>query len=200
MRPRRLTPRPFGALADRIESFAQIVRDSGERVSSLSHDSEAPGRLADALELLHQQALELSAADEELRAQVEALTYAAERSQREFAHYKTLFDLAPLAYLVTDLSGVIQESNARATELFAARARVLAGKPLVALMTRESIPAVLQAIAKANRGDSTHVRVRLRGHRGEKGPLASLNVDPARDADRLLCAFSEPHLPRMHDA
>ncbi len=54
---------------------------------------------------------ELSAAEEELREQNQALIEARAVIEKERRRYQDLFELAPDPYLVTDTHGVIQEGN-----------------------------------------------------------------------------------------
>jgi PAS domain S-box-containing protein len=72
----------------------------------------------------------LRVADEELRQQNEALLEAQGALDEERMRYRELFDLAPVAYLVTDEHGKIVEVNETAGELLATPRAWLAGKPL----------------------------------------------------------------------
>src|SRR6185436_4902910 len=61
---------------------------------------------------------QLSMAEEALRMQHEAIAEAQRLLEVERNRYRTLFNLAPDPYLVTDESGTIEEANAAAAELF----------------------------------------------------------------------------------
>ncbi len=49
--------------------------------------------------------------EEELRQKKEKLAIARETAELEHRRYQDLFDLAPDAYLVTDVDGIIKEAN-----------------------------------------------------------------------------------------
>ncbi|MEH2041667.1 PAS domain-containing sensor histidine kinase [Nostoc sp.] len=68
---------------------------------------------------------------EELRQQNEELAIAREKAELEHQRYQDLFDLAPDAYLVTDLVGIIKEANYIAAALLSVRQKYLVGKPLI---------------------------------------------------------------------
>ena len=73
---------------------------------------------------------ELHTAEEELRAQNEELLTANERVAAERQRYLELFQDAPVAYLVSDLHGIIQEANRAACELLHRPDKFLRGKPI----------------------------------------------------------------------
>src|SRR3712207_4398802 len=60
---------------------------------------------------------ELRVADEELRQQNEELAVAHLQIDAERRRYRELFDLAPDAYLVTNLAGIITDANRSASSL-----------------------------------------------------------------------------------
>lgn len=74
---------------------------------------------------------ELQVLIQELRQQSQEMGIALEITQLERQHYQNLFDCAPHAYLVTDLTGVIQEANHAAATLLCVEQNYLMGKPLV---------------------------------------------------------------------
>lgn len=73
---------------------------------------------------------ELRVAEEELRAQNEELAQAQLLVAQERERYRSLFDHAPIPYLVTDELGVIRNSNHAAANLFRCPVDRLEGKPL----------------------------------------------------------------------
>jgi len=83
---------------------------------------------------------ELTVAEEELRAQQETLleTYNLLEIQRN--RYRTLFDVAPDPYVVTDGLGTIEEANTAASELFGSPGTLLVGKSLSVLVDARSRP------------------------------------------------------------
>ncbi|MEH2178524.1 MAG: PAS domain S-box protein [Nostoc sp.] len=68
---------------------------------------------------------------EELRQQNEELAIARETAQLEHQRYQDLFNLAPDAYLVTDLAGIIKEANYVAAALLSVKQKFLVGKPFI---------------------------------------------------------------------
>ena len=74
---------------------------------------------------------ELRAAEDELRRRNSALIQAQFELEAERQRYLELFDFVPIAYVVTDEFGVVEQVNAAAEELLGADAKRLAGKPLV---------------------------------------------------------------------
>ncbi len=73
---------------------------------------------------------ELCALAEELQRQNEELAQSQRRVEEERRRYQSLFDLAPDGYVVTDLTGVIQEANQGAGRLLGVDPVQLSGKPL----------------------------------------------------------------------
>lgn len=80
---------------------------------------------------LRQTIEELQVLIQELRQQSQEMGIALEITQLERQHYQYLFDCAPHAYLVTDLTGLIQEANHAAATLLCVEQKYLMGKPLV---------------------------------------------------------------------
>jgi PAS domain S-box-containing protein len=87
----------------------------------------------------------------------------------QLARYRELFEFAPDPYLITDLHGIIEESNQAAADLFMLRKEFLAGKPLPFLIASEerrefytSLGALLQARQPVQEWDFTLQP--LRGH------------------------------------
>ncbi|QKQ75081.1 PAS domain S-box protein [Nostoc sp. TCL240-02] len=68
---------------------------------------------------------------EELRQQNEELAIACETAELERRRYQDLFDLAPNAYLVTDVAGIIKEVNYVTAALLSVRQNYLIGKPFI---------------------------------------------------------------------
>jgi PAS domain S-box-containing protein len=99
---------------------------------------------------------ELSVAEEELRAQQESLVETHKLLEIQRNRYRTLFNLAPDPYVVTDASGRIEEANAAASQLLGVPSKLLAGKPLVTFVeprSRHEFQTQLQAL-----GTGVHVQ------------------------------------------
>ncbi len=80
---------------------------------------------------------ELQVAVEELCQQNEELAVIQVELQAERQRYQDLFQLAPEAYLVTDVAGKIQEANRAAAEMLNISELHLIGKPLVVFVASE---------------------------------------------------------------
>jgi PAS domain S-box-containing protein len=74
---------------------------------------------------------ELRVAEEELRSQQELLVQAQKEIDVERTRYRTLFELAPDPYVVTDRHGLIEQANNAAGELFGVAHTQLIGKPII---------------------------------------------------------------------
>lgn len=92
------------------------------------------------VEELHAALEELRVADEELRQQHEELIASHLQVAVERERYQELFELAPDAYLVTDLRGIIEESNHSASRLFGIEPGFLTGKALATYIKSEDRP------------------------------------------------------------
>jgi PAS domain S-box-containing protein len=106
-------------------------------------DDLASGATAEAeetLEDLRNALEELRTADEELRAQNEELVVAHLQVEAERRKYQELFDLAPDAYLTTNLSGIVEEANQSASRLFGIATHYLTGKALAAYIASDDRP------------------------------------------------------------
>src|SRR5437763_12014545 len=85
--------------------------------------SDVARELSEALE-------QLRVAKDELRKQNEALVATQLALEGERRRYEELFEIAPIAYLVTDERGTIEAASRLAEDLLGGETRVLAGKPL----------------------------------------------------------------------
>ncbi|MBN4004952.1 PAS domain S-box protein [Nostoc sp. LPT] len=113
-----------GSIRDIIlhnEAEIAVVTGRGTDITNLMETCEA---LQETLE-------ELRVVEEELRQQNEELAIARETAELEHRRYQDLFNLAPDAYLVIDLVGIIKEANYVAAALLSVRQKYLVGKPLI---------------------------------------------------------------------
>jgi PAS domain S-box-containing protein len=111
---------------------------------------------------------ELSAAEETLRSQHEIILEAQRLLEVQRNRYRTLFDFAPDPYLVTDETGIIEEANAAAAELFGVPGTLLVGKSLasfVDLQTRSEFRAHLLGMLTTERVDKWVIETRVRDGR-----------------------------------
>jgi PAS domain S-box-containing protein len=105
------------------------IQRAQTRISALHKRVQSGG--ASAEPLLDESVAEMSVMLEELRQQSEELAEAYSIIEAERQRYQQLFNLAPDAYLVTDLEGVIREANQAAGRLLQVNQGALSGKPLV---------------------------------------------------------------------
>jgi PAS domain S-box-containing protein len=87
-------------------------------------------QLLEALGALQESLQELDVVEAELAQQNEELVAVREALEVERHRYRELFDQAPVAYLVTDELGLVEEANQAASTLFGVSASLLVGKPL----------------------------------------------------------------------
>jgi PAS domain S-box-containing protein len=128
---------PPGLLKRELEAFTEKVRDARSLISERrpSADVQAPvtggSRTSTDVRVLVE---ELSVAEEELHAQYDEILASRERLEMERARYLELFELAPDAYLVTDVAGGIQEANLAAQRLLGLRPDHRSRKALVSFV------------------------------------------------------------------
>jgi PAS domain S-box-containing protein len=128
---------------------------------------------------------ELQVADEELRQQNEELLAARQALEEERQRYRELFDFAPDGYLVTDLSGTVQEANRAAARLLGVETQFLAGKPLrtyVARGDRAAFHERMETLRENGSGGVLRWEMRMQPRGGEPYP-AEVGVAPARDTE-----------------
>lgn len=80
----------------------------------------------------------LKVAEEELASVNEKMREARERLERDVYHYRLIFDLAPVALLVTDRNGAILEVNTAASALLRRAPDHLERKPITAMIPQEA--------------------------------------------------------------
>jgi PAS domain S-box-containing protein len=127
-------PIPGSSDLNRFSNELNVAREHAEaRFDALPSITprDADAELVAALE-------ELNVAEEELRAQHESLLDAHHSLERERERYRTLFELAPDPYIVTDENGVIEEANAAAATLLGVVSSKLEAKSLFKYMDSES--------------------------------------------------------------
>jgi PAS domain S-box-containing protein len=115
------------ASAADIDGVARELEQLVERLQAGEVDTDS---FTAAVEGLRTSIEELRVAEEDLvhRADEVAVAHAAVSAERD--RYEQMFGLAPDAFLVTDLSGRIEDANTGAALLFGLERRFLVGKPL----------------------------------------------------------------------
>lgn len=114
--------------------FADQIKLAEVHIEKLKREVQrAPdGRAAVLLESQE----ELRAVLEEVHIQNEELIEAFETIEQERWRYQDLFEFAPVAYLVTDVYGVVREANRAAAAMLCTPVEFLLGKPLIVFLDR----------------------------------------------------------------
>src|SRR3982750_84829 len=154
------------------------------------YDGTAPETLKDNHEHLLVAYEELSVAEEQLRAQHAVPVEAQRMLEGHRNRYLTLFDFAPDPYLVTDETGVIEEINSAAGELFDVPARLLVGKSIVGFIERHAQPdfyANMLGLLTAERIDKWMIEAKVRD--GRLIPLEATvsTLENRHDGKKSLC-------------
>jgi PAS domain S-box-containing protein len=150
-----MSPEEFGRRLDTIHQGVGDITPGG------SSDPEHVEHLRAALE-------ELRVADEELRQQNEELAAAHLQVEAERRRYQELFELAPDAYVVTSLSGIISEGNRSASRLFGVDSQFLRGKALAAYIDTEDRPRFRALLHERRPGEVRTTPFKVRTRRGQR--------------------------------
>jgi PAS domain S-box-containing protein len=138
---------------------------------------------------------ELKVAEEELLQQNEELLLTRDAIESTSRHYRRLFEDSPLAYVVTDVCGIIQHANHAAAVLFKRPAELLERKPLLTFVPLDRRGSFRDAINRLPLVDAARDwRVKLLRH-GDEPVNVSIDVRLSRgerDGDDLLCWVIRP--------
>jgi PAS domain S-box-containing protein len=126
-----------------VQDDARLIREQADTAAG------APRLLAETRAVLQRTLDELAAVEQELRALSEALFAAHVEVDEAGAWFQRLFELAPVAYLVTDLAGQIEQANQAACELFARTVNALVGRRLISFVDFPERPAFRAALRRA---------------------------------------------------
>jgi len=131
---------------------------------------------------------ELRVADEELRQQNEELAAAHLQVEAERRRYQELFELAPDAYIVTSLTGIITEANQSAARLFGIPPNFLPGKALAAYIDPEDRLRFRNLLHERIRGETGTTPFKFRTRRGQR-LYAELTYSVVEDAAAVPHGF-----------
>ncbi|NJL21150.1 MAG: PAS domain-containing protein [Leptolyngbyaceae cyanobacterium SM1_3_5] len=112
-------------LRDESGTMVRIVGSTKD----ISDRKQAEQRLQEAYEELAASNEDLQVAEEELREQNEELAIAHQTAAGEQQRYQNLFNFAPDGYIVTDMSGMVQEANQAIAALLHVQAADLLEQP-----------------------------------------------------------------------
>src|SRR5918994_7317608 len=135
------------------EEFGHRLDTVHQRVSELTGGA---GPSEENVENLRAALEELRVADEEMRQQNEELLAAHLQVESEHRRYQELFELAPDAYIVTDLAGLVSEANKSACRLFGIAAPFLTGKSLASCIASEDRARFRSVLGATSRTSGTH--------------------------------------------
>lgn len=149
-----------------------------------------PALQPEALAELHVAYEELSVAEEELRAQLDALAEGERGETAERRRYREVFDFVPDPLLVTDGEGLVQEANLASLALLGRQGAELRGKPLAALMALKSLGDFYVALAQVREGKGAELSVALRVGRSARVEVR-LRAALTPDGSRILWSARE---------
>jgi PAS domain S-box-containing protein len=128
---------------------------------------------------------ELEVAYEELEQQNDELLSTREELEIQRHRYRQLFDEAPFGYLVTDLSGIIEEANRVAASLLGVPYAHLPGKPFNLLLDAKDRPGFRRLIPRVCAGEVLgDQEVTLKRRNGEIIPAVLTAVRDLDDQQR----------------
>ncbi|TVP62488.1 MAG: PAS domain-containing sensor histidine kinase [Nodularia sp. (in: Bacteria)] len=135
------------------ENLEQAIAGAHQRLENLSARASQLGEPNASMELLQEAITETAISLEELHVLAEELTQQNQELvatrhlvEAERQCYQDLFNFAPDGYLVTDVTGVIQEANYAAAKLLNVRQSYLIGKPLAVFIHQKELPKFRQII------------------------------------------------------
>jgi PAS domain S-box-containing protein len=147
------------------EEFGNRLRLAHDRITSLTQHEDVDSEQA--AEELRSAVEELRVVEEELQAQNEELATAHLDIEIERRRYQELFDLAPDAYVVTNLAGIIDEANHSASRLLGVAREFLIGKALAAYIATEDRVRFRSLLSSRDRGGSSRpLAFRIRAREG----------------------------------
>jgi PAS domain S-box-containing protein len=132
------------------EEFGHRLQIIHQRIDRLARGGTVPPD--ESMEELRTAFEELRVADEELRQQNEELVATHLQLEIERQRYLDLFELAPDAYISTNLFGVITEANQSASRLLGIMHRALRGRPLVTCVAPQDRPRFRALLSQGDGG------------------------------------------------
>ncbi|WP_341580933.1 PAS domain S-box protein [Marinobacter metalliresistant] len=187
------------------ESHERLRRSARELIDHGVPPPHRGGTLSvDALQLLYQRASTPESAAEAQKLLHELQTYQVELDllyeqlqaneyeiTEELTHYRSLFELAPAAYLVVATDGEIIEGNQAAGVLFGESAMTLTGKALASLLAPGQKNAVAALLGNSGEQETSirparHGSVELPDHR-----KLAINARSAAAGDSILMILTE---------
>jgi PAS domain S-box-containing protein len=148
------------------QDFGKRLHIIHQRIDGLARDGPIPSD--ETMEELRAALEELRVAEEELRQQNEELAAAQLQLEIERQRYLDLFELAPDAYISTDLLGIVTEANQSASRLLRVLPRPLRGRPLAAYVATEDRRQFRALLSQhSRRSGPTTIMLRIQPRQGE---------------------------------
>ena len=180
-----------GSIPDRsdLDRFSVALQVSREQVGALyersvgSTEREHHAQLLAALQ-------ELSVAEEELRAQHEAIAETQDELDLQRMRYRTLFEGAPDAYIVTDEYGIIEEANDAVARLLGVTTAHIVRRPLDSFIdpeTRRELGSRLMDLPSEKRLDRRALQLKAPDGRVMQVDATVSVFESPRDRRRSFC-------------
>jgi two-component system cell cycle sensor histidine kinase/response regulator CckA len=177
------------SISHQIEAVYQRALQIREQATALYPE---PDLLEDALKELYNVLEELRTADEELHEQNQTLRETRHQVEVERHRYRTLFELAPDGYLVTDRQGKIHYANRAAATLFGCDPDALMGKPLVVLIEPGDQPRFQQQLLRISPASDWYLSLkRLKADPVVAAVRTTYLGDPQREAATILWSLRD---------
>lgn len=185
---------PNAGSHDRLRRSARDLLDHGvpppsrggtlgvDALKLLYERASNPEAAADAVKLLH----ELQTYQVELDLLYEQIQANEHELSEELAHYRSLYEQAPAAYLIVANDGAIIEVNEAAGVLFGDSTTNLAGMALSALLAPGQEAVVNPLFRNPWEQSSANATVELPDHRH-----VTISAKPAADGDSILMILTE---------
>src|SRR5215813_3934132 len=184
------------------EAIAMVAELSSERVEAahrrfdelLKQFTKSPRELdllPQTLQELSNTVEELWVATEQVRQQNDQLVATRTLLEQERHHYQELFEFAPDGYLVTDMLGVIRETNSNAAKLLHMRRDFLIGKPIIVCVPDSEHVGFRRLLARLQREESIsnwETKIQLRD--GSSFPVAMTIIGDPQHLKQLSVAAS----------
>jgi len=185
---------PDASSHERLRRIARDLLDHGvppshhsgslgvDALQLLYASASTPESAADALKLLH----ELQTYQVELDLLHEQLQANEHEVSEELAHYRALYELAPVTYLIVANDGEIIEGNQAAGVLFGQPPAELAGRPLYAFLASSEDVAFKSLLNNVGRQDQAMAYFGL-----PDGRRVKIIAKPAAAGDSILMILME---------
>jgi PAS domain S-box-containing protein len=178
-----MTPDNWTKAIDAANQRLDNLLQRASQPQDLSRWQDSPAvMLTEAISEISVSLEELNVLAEELQLQNQELIATRQQVEAERQRYQDLFNFAPDGYLVTDITGIIQEANYIAAQLLQVRQSYLIGKPISVFVHPEAKPEFRQLILTLQQqGHIRNAEVRIFHKEGLTDFVAELTAVIERD-------------------